>query len=175
MEDGGVITFELYPHVAPQSVYNFVYLVREGFYDGLTFHRIIDGFMIQGGCPLGTGAGNPGYSIFGEFPDNGFENSLSHTRGVLSMARRGDCYDSAGSQFFIMHSDSFFLDSGYAAFGMVTNGMEVVDQIVEEAHVIDGNGTVLRGDQPIIRSITIDDDVILPWPDMIIQDDAPSS
>jgi len=169
MEDGGIIRFELYPHIAPQSVYNFIYLARGGFYDGLTFHRIISGFMAQGGCPAGTGGGNPGWSIFGEFADNGFDNDLPHTRGVLSMARRGDDYNSAGSQFFIIHVDgrsASSLDGGYAAFGMVTEGMDIVDQIMETEN--DGpNGSVAVADRPVIRSITIDDDVIVPWPDKI--------
>jgi len=165
MEDGGEIVFELYPNIAPQSVFNFVYLARDGFYDGLKFHRIMSGFMIQGGCPIGTGTGNPGYAIFGEFQANGFENDLSHTRGVFSMARAAD-FNSAGSQFFICHGNPRFLDREYAGFGMVLSGMDVVDKIAETP-VIDNNGTVLPENQPVIRSITIDDDVILPWPDKL--------
>lgn len=128
MENGDLITAELYPEIAPQSVYNFVHLVQDGFYDGLTFHRVIPGFMIQGGCPFGTGTGNPGWSIRGEFSQNGFENNLKHTRGVLSMARSARP-DSAGCQFFIMHDDAPHLDGGYAAFGKVISGMEAVDKI----------------------------------------------
>ena len=162
MEDGGVIVLELYPDLAPQSVRNFVSLARAGFYDGLKFHRIIKGFMIQGGCPLGDGTGNPGYSIKGEFTENGFINELSHTRGVLSMARANDP-DSAGSQFFIVHGDSKFLDEKYAAFGKVTSGMDVVDRLAETP-VIDNNGSVAAKNMPVIRSITIDDDIELPDP-----------
>ncbi len=128
MADGGVIKLELYPRIAPNTVANFVTLAQSGFYDGLTFHRVIPGFMIQGGDPTGTGTGGPGYSIKGEFADNGFENPLSHDRGVLSMARAND-FDSAGSQFFIMHQKAKHLDGQYAAFGVVTSGMDVVDRI----------------------------------------------
>jgi len=162
MEDGGVIVIELYPDLAPQSVRNFVYLARDGFYDGLKFHRIMKGFMIQGGCPLGTGTGNPGYSIAGEFTENGFENDLKHTRGVLSMARANDP-DSAGSQFFIVHGDAQFLDGKYAAFGQVISGMDVVDRIAETPN-IGTNGEVADKDKPVIKSITIDDDIELPEP-----------
>ncbi|MCL2409956.1 MAG: peptidylprolyl isomerase [Oscillospiraceae bacterium] len=166
MEDGGVIVVELYPHIAPQSVFNFVYLARQGFYDGLVFHRIMSGFMIQGGCPDGTGGGSPGHTIFGEFADNGFENNLAHVRGVLSMARRGDDYNSAGSQFFIVHGDSQFLDRAYAGFGAVISGMDVVDRLAETPN--DGpNGSVAPEDRPVIRTITIDDDIVLPLPDKI--------
>ena len=128
MENGGVIKGELYPEIAPQSVYNFIDLANKGFYDGLIFHRVIAGFMIQGGDPTGTGMGGPGYSIKGEFYMNGFDNNLKHKRGVLSMARSSNP-NSAGSQFFIMHEDAPHLDKQYAAFGKVTEGMEVVDQI----------------------------------------------
>ena len=128
MENGGVIKAELYPDVAPQSVYNFISLVKSGFYDGLIFHRVIPGFMIQGGCPEGTGMGGPGYCIKGEFFYNGFKNDLRHKRGVLSMAR-SQSPNSAGSQFFIMHEDAKHLDGQYAAFGKVTEGMDVVDAI----------------------------------------------
>ena len=128
MENGGVIKGELYPEIAPQSVYNFIDLANKGFYDGLIFHRVIKDFMIQGGDPTGTGMGGPGYSIKGEFFMNGFENNLKHKRGVLSMARSINP-NSAGSQFFIVHKDSPHLDQQYAAFGKVTEGMEVVDQI----------------------------------------------
>lgn len=129
VKDYGTIELELYPDIAPQSVYNFCYLVRQGFYDGLIFHRVISGFMIQGGDPEGTGMGGPGYTIKGEFAANGVENDLSHTRGVVSMARRSQPLDSAGSQFFIMHQDYTDLDGLYAAFGKVTKGIEVVDAI----------------------------------------------
>ena len=128
MENGGVIKAELYPAIAPNTVNNFISLVKKGFYDGLIFHRCISGFMIQGGCPQGTGTGGPGYSVKGEFAQNGVPNDLSHTRGVLSMARAGHP-DSAGSQFFIMHDDGPFLDGQYAAFGKVIEGMDVVDAI----------------------------------------------
>ena len=128
MQDGGKITCELYPDIAPQSVYNFISLANAGFYNGLIFHRVIPGFMIQGGCPEGTGMGGPGYCIKGEFEANGFHNDLRHTRGVLSMAR-AQAPDSAGSQFFIMHKDAPHLDGEYAAFGMVIDGMDVVDAI----------------------------------------------
>ena len=128
MEDGGKITAELYPEIAPISVNNFVSLIQKGFYDGILFHRVISGFMIQGGDPMGSGMGGPGYSIKGEFSSNGVKNDLSHKRGVLSMARAMDP-NSAGSQFFIMHADGDFLDGQYAAFGKVTEGMDVVDRI----------------------------------------------
>ena len=129
MEDGGVMKGELYPDIAPKTVENFEKLANEGFYDGLIFHRVIPGFMIQGGCPDGNGTGGPGYSIPGEFTMNGFRNDLKHERGVLSMARAMDP-DSAGSQFFIMTTTSPHLDGQYASFGRVTEGMEVADQIV---------------------------------------------
>ena len=128
MENGGVIKGELYPEIAPQSVYNFIDLANKGFYDGLLFHRVIKGFMIQGGDPTGTGMGGPGYCIKGEFYMNGVDNRLKHKRGVLSMARSMNP-NSAGSQFFIMHDDAPHLDKNYAAFGKVTEGMDVVDQI----------------------------------------------
>ena len=151
LENGGVIELELYPDIAPQSVYNFVYLARQGFYDGLIFHRVIKGFMIQGGDPEGSGMGGPGYGIKGEFSANGVENPLSHKRGIISMARSND-FDSAGSQFFIVHQDSSFLDGSYAPFGKVTEGMEYVDEIA---------GTPTDGsDRPLaevkIKTITID-------------------
>lgn len=128
MKDGGVIKLELYPQIAPESVKNFISLANSKFYDGLIFHRVISGFMIQGGCPKGNGTGGPGYNIKGEFSANGVDNSLSHERGVISMAR-AMAYDSAGSQFFICHADSQFLDGQYAAFGKVIEGMDVVDAI----------------------------------------------
>ena len=128
MESGDKIVAELYPEVAPQSVRNFISLVNKGFYNGLIFHRVISGFMIQGGCPQGTGMGGPGYCIKGEFKLNGINNNISHKRGVLSMAR-AQSPNSGGSQFFIMHEDGEFLDGQYAAFGAVTEGMDVVDEI----------------------------------------------
>ena len=126
----GTIKVELYPDIAPNTVKNFISLVNKGFYDGLIFHRVIRGFMIQGGCPEGIGTGGPGYSIKGEFAMNGFENNLKHTAGVISMAR-SQMPDSAGSQFFLMHEDSPHLDGQYAAFGKVTEGMDVVDAIAQ--------------------------------------------
>ena len=128
MMNGGIITLQLDPDMAPNTAANFIELANSGFYDGLIFHRVIEGFMIQGGDPTGTGMGGPGYAIKGEFTENGFENKLSHTRGVISMARSMNP-DSAGSQFFIMHQDGNFLDGQYAAFGIVTDGMDVVDAI----------------------------------------------
>lgn len=130
MQNGKVITLELYPNTAPETVKNFEKLVNEGFYNGLTFHRVINGFMIQGGCPKGNGTGGPGYHIKGEFASNGFDNPLKHTRGVISMARAQDP-NSAGSQFFIMHQDAPYLDGQYASFGKVIDGIEVVDEIAK--------------------------------------------
>ena len=130
MTDGSVMKAELYPEVAPNTVNNFISLVKKGFYDGIIFHRVIEGFMIQGGDPEGTGMGGPGYSIQGEFNYNGFANDLKHTPGVLSMARAMDP-DSAGSQFFIMHEAAPHLDGQYAAFGKVTDGLDVVNKIAE--------------------------------------------
>ena len=151
MENGGVIEGELYPDKAPQSVRNFIDLCSHNFYDGLIFHRVIPGFMIQGGCPEGTGMGGPGYCIKGEFFFNGFKNDLKHKRGVLSMAR-SQSPNSAGSQFFIMHQDAKHLDGQYAAFGKVTSGMDVVDAIAKTR-------TGMQ-DRPIeeqkIASITVD-------------------
>ena len=130
MENGDVMKVELYPEVAPNTVNNFISLVNKGFYDGLIFHRVINGFMIQGGCPNGTGMGGPGYSIAGEFAQNGFDNQLKHEPGVISMARAMNP-DSAGSQFFIMHKNSPHLDGAYAAFGKTIEGMDVVNKIAE--------------------------------------------
>ena len=130
MENGKQIRLELYPEIAPITVENFIKLVKQGFYDGLTFHRIIPGFMIQGGCPDGTGMGGPGWQIKGEFASNGVKNPLKHTRGVISMAR-AMMPNSAGSQFFIMHEDAPHLDGQYAAFGKVIEGMDVVDEIAQ--------------------------------------------
>lgn len=151
MEEGGVIRAELYPDVAPNTVKNFVSLVSKGYYDGLIFHRVIEGFMIQGGCPQGSGTGGPGYSIKGEFLQNGFANDLKHTRGVLSMAR-SMMPDSAGSQFFIMHEDSPHLDGSYAAFGKVVEGMDVVDRIAKVR--VDFNDRPLKEQK--IRSMTVE-------------------
>ena len=128
MENGGVMKAELYPEIAPNTVNNFISLIKKGFYNGLIFHRVISGFMIQGGCPDGNGMGGPGYDIRGEFIQNGFDNQLKHSRGVLSMARAMHP-DSAGSQFFIMHADYPYLDGQYAAFGKLTEGFDVLDEI----------------------------------------------
>ncbi|MCI8872704.1 MAG: peptidylprolyl isomerase [Lachnospiraceae bacterium] len=130
MENGDLMKAELYPEIAPNTVNNFISLIQSGYYNGLCFHRVIRGFMIQGGCPEGTGTGGPGYSIRGEFAQNDFSNDLKHSPGVLSMARTM-APDSAGSQFFIMHKDSPHLDGAYAAFGKITEGMEIVDRIAE--------------------------------------------
>ena len=155
VKDKGTIELELDADTAPITVNNFVNLVKNKFYDGLTFHRIIEGFMIQGGDPLGNGTGGSSTNIKGEFAANGVENNISHVRGVISMARNGFDYNSASSQFFIVHKDSTFLDGNYAAFGHVTSGMEVVDKIAEGAKVEDDNGKVLSENQPIIEKIRI--------------------
>lgn len=152
VKDYGVITLELDADNAPITVTNFMKLVNEGFYDGLTFHRIIDGFMMQGGDPTGTGMGGSSETIKGEFATNGIKNSLSHKRGVVSMAR-SQKKDSASSQFFICHQDSEYLDGQYAAFGIVIDGMDVVDAVCANAIVEDNNGTVKPENQPIINSI----------------------
>ena len=152
IENYGTITAELYGDAAPITVENFLKLVDEGFYDGLTFHRIISGFMIQGGDPTGTGAGGSDEPIKGEFSANGVENDISHVRGVLSMARKPD-FDSASSQFFIMHADADYLDGQYAAFGRVISGIEVVDAICDATPVTDNNGAVNPEDRPVIVSI----------------------
>lgn len=152
MENGGQIKAELYPDKAPITVENFKKLVKQGFYDGLTFHRVIEGFMIQGGCPRGDGTGGPGYQIKGEFSRNGVANDLKHTRGVLSMAR-AMAPDSAGSQFFIMHRDAPHLDGSYAAFGKVIEGIEVVDEI---ASVPTGAGD--RPKKPVVmKKVTVEE------------------
>lgn len=156
VKDYGTISVELDVDVAPITVTNFVDLAKDGFYDGLTFHRIISGFMIQGGDPLGNGTGGSDKTIKGEFSENGVENSISHVRGTISMARSQD-YDSASSQFFIMHKDNPGLDGQYAAFGTVTKGMEVVDKICENTQVEDENGTVAAENQPVIKSIKVID------------------
>ena len=157
VEDYGDIEVELDADTAPITVTNFIKLVNEGFYDGLTFHRIIDGFMIQGGDPKGNGTGGSDEKIKGEFSQNGVTNNISHKRGVISMARASYSMDSASSQFFIVHKDSEYLDGQYAAFGHVTSGMDVVDKICERVEVIDSNGTTLRKDQPIIKKISVID------------------
>ena len=151
MENGDVIKGELYPETAPNTVNNFISLANSGYYNGLTFHRVIYGFMIQGGCPNGTGTGNPGYSIKGEFSGNGFKNDLKHTAGVISMAR-SMMPDSAGSQFFIMHRDAPHLDGSYAAFGKVTEGMEFVNAIAE----CDTDFRDRPLDPQVIKSISVD-------------------
>ena len=151
MEHGGIIKAELYPDIAPESVNNFISLIKNGFYNGLIFHRVISGFMIQGGDPQGTGMGGPGYCIKGEFRVNGVDNKLSHKRGVLSMAR-SQAPNSAGSQFFIMHADGPFLDGQYSAFGAVTEGLDVVDAIASVR--------TDRNDRPAeeqkMKSVTVD-------------------
>ena len=152
----GTIVLELDADVAPITVENFANLVNEGFYNGLTFHRIISGFMIQGGDPLGNGTGGSSKTIKGEFASNGVKNSISHVRGTISMAR-SSMPNSASSQFFIVHQDSTFLDGHYAAFGTVTSGMEVVDKICADTAVEDDNGTVAKNNQPVIEKITIID------------------
>ena len=156
VQDYGTIALELDADTAPISVTNFINLANEGFYDGLTFHRIISGFMIQGGDPNGNGTGGSEKTIKGEFSANGVENDISHVRGVISMARANDP-DSGSSQFFIVHEDSTFLDGQYAAFGHVTDGMDVVDAICEAVPVQDNNGTVAAADQPVITAVTVVD------------------
>ena len=156
VKDYGTIEVELDGDTAPITVANFVKLVNEKFYDGLTFHRIMSGFMIQGGDPLGNGTGGSDETIKGEFSSNGVENNISHKRGVISMARSSEP-DSASSQFFIMHQDADYLDGQYAAFGKVTKGMSVVDKICEDVTPTDGNGTVEKADQPVIESIRMVD------------------
>ena len=154
IRDYGTITLELDADTAPISVTNFVKLVQDGFYDGLTFHRIIDGFMMQGGDPLGNGTGGSEEKIKGEFDSNGVENKISHVKGTLSMARAADP-DSASSQFFIVQTDSVFLDGDYAGFGHVTEGLEIVDQICADAEPTDQNGTISADQQPVIEKIVI--------------------
>lgn len=156
VKDYGTITAELDPTYAPLTVENFLSLAKAGFYDGLTFHRIIDGFMIQGGDPLGTGLGGAETTIKGEFSSNGVDNPLSHTRGALSMARSQN-KDSASSQFFIVQQDSTYLDGDYAVFGYVTDGMDIVDKICEDTAVTDNNGTVSKENQPVIESVEVID------------------
>ncbi len=156
VKDYGTIKVELDADVAPITVTNFVNLAKEGFYDGLTFHRIISGFMIQGGDPLGNGTGGSDVTIKGEFSSNGVENNMKHVRGVISMARSMEP-DSASSQFFIMHEDAPHLDGEYAAFGKVTEGMEIVDEICKNTKVLDSNGTVEKANQPVMESIKVID------------------
>ena len=156
IEKYGTIKLELDADTAPISVTNFVKLAEEGFYDGLTFHRIIDGFMIQGGDPNGDGTGGSDETIKGEFSENGVENNISHVRGVISMARSMD-NDSASSQFFIVHKDSLFLDGKYAGFGKVTDGMDIVDKICKDVKVEDADGTTLPEKQPVIDTVKVVD------------------
>lgn len=156
VKDYGTISLELYADIAPITVSNFAKLVNKGFYDGLTFHRIIEGFMIQGGDPLGNGTGGSDENIKGEFAMNGVQNSISHVRGTISMAR-ATSYNSASSQFFIMQEDTPSLDGQYAAFGKVTDGIEIVDKICKDTQVEDSNGTVLKENQPVIEKITMID------------------
>ena len=151
LENGQVMRGELYPEKAPNTVNNYIALANSGYYDGLIFHRVIPGFMIQGGCPQGTGMGGPGYCIKGEFAANGVQNDLRHSRGVLSMAR-SQAPNTAGSQFFIMHADGYFLDGQYAAFGMVMEGMEEVDRIAS----VRTNGADKPYENQTIASITVD-------------------
>lgn len=154
VKDYGKMQFELDPSQAPITVENFLKLVKEGFYDGLTFHRIISGFMIQGGDPLGTGYGGSDKTIKGEFASNGVNNTIKHERGVISMARSMDP-NSASSQFFIMHQTNDHLDGDYAAFGHILSGIEIVDAICKDTPVQDGNGTVSKIDQPVIEYIKV--------------------
>lgn len=156
IKDYGSISLELDASEAPITVTNFIQLVNDGFYDGLTFHRIIDEFMIQGGDPNHNGTGGSENTIKGEFSQNNVKNNISHTRGTISMAR-SNAYDSASSQFFIVQEDSLFLDGAYAAFGHVTEGMEIVDKICEDAKPIDDNGTINYEEQPVITSIKVVD------------------
>ena len=156
MENGDIMKAELYPEIAPNTVNNFISLVKKGFYDGVIFHRVINGFMIQGGDPNGNGTGGSENTIKGEFSSNGVENTLSHTRGAISMARSQNP-DSASSQFFICHADSTFLDGQYACFGYVTDGMDVVDAVCEAAQPTDGNGTIPADQQPVITAIRVID------------------
>lgn len=155
IKDYGSISLELYPDIAPETVNNFVSLAKAGFYDNLTFHRIIDGFMIQGGDPQANGFGGSDKTIKGEFSANGFNNPLKHERGVISMARGPYDYNSASSQFFIVQTTAPSLDGQYASFGRVTKGIEIVDQICKDTPVEDDDGTVLRENQPVIVKVTV--------------------
>ena len=161
----GDILIELYPGTAPATAENFLKLIGAKFYDGKIFHRVISGFMIQGGCPQGTGTGGPGWNIKGEFSANGVANPLKHSRGVISMARAA-AYDSAGSQFFIMHHDYPSLNGKYAAFGRVVSGIEVVDKIVQIPNS-GPNGAVAEENKPAMKSVTINSDIELPEPDKL--------
>lgn len=154
IENYGKVTVALDKNFAPATVDNFVSLAKSGFYDGLTFHRIINGFMMQGGCPEGSGYGNTGKFIKGEFKEAGFDNRLPHTRGAISMAR-GSKVDSASCQFFIVQEDSPHLNGGYAVFGYVTEGMDIVDSVCRDANPVDNNGTIPKSAQPVIESIKI--------------------
>ena len=162
MESGKKIEIELMPEQAPNTVANFKSLAADGFYDGLSFHRVISGFMIQGGCPKGTGTGGPGYMIKGEFTANGVDNTIKHEKGVISMARAAS-HDSAGSQFFIMHEDASFLDGQYAAFGKVVSGLDVVDEIAG----VNTNAADRPLIPQIIKSITLSDDEVVGGVDKI--------
>lgn len=155
IKDYGTVTVKLEPSSAPVTCANFVKLANSGFYNGLTFHRIMEGFMMQGGDPKGDGTGGSDQTIVGEFSDNGYKNTLSHTRGAISMARNGYDYNSASSQFFIVQADSTFLDGQYAAFGYVTSGIEIVDKICKNAKPTDDNGTIIPSQQPVIESVSI--------------------
>ena len=162
MENGKKIEIELLPEHAPNTVKNFKSLIKKGFYDGLIFHRVIKGFMIQGGCPKGSGTGGPGYGIKGEFSANGVDNKLKHQKGVISMARSA-MMDSAGSQFFIMHEDALFLDGQYAAFGRVVSGQDVVDEIATV-----GTNAADRPNEPqVIKSMTLSDDEVVEEPEKV--------
>lgn len=156
IENYGEVKLELDANTAPITVTNFIDLVNSGFYNGLTFHRIMDGFMIQGGDPTGTGMGGSDNKIKGEFEANGVKNDISHVKGVISMAR-SSAYDSASSQFFIVQTDSVFLDGNYAGFGHVTEGLDIIDKIAKDAKPIDNNGTIPKENQPVITSITVID------------------
>lgn len=160
MENGKKIEIELAPDSAPNTVANFKSLAAKGYYDGLIFHRVISGFMIQGGCPRGTGTGGPGYSIKGEFSGNGFKNPISHVRGVISMARSSDP-DSAGSQFFIVHADAKFLDGQYAAFGKVVSGMETVDEIA----AVDTDASDRPKAKQVMKSVTLSEGEVVTEPE----------
>lgn len=153
----GDISLVLFPEKAPKACENFLTHAKDGYYDGVIFHRVIEGFMIQGGDPEGTGMGGSDETIKGEFSANGVENNLSHTRGAISMARNSVSMDSASSQFFIVQSDSTYLDGQYACFGYVTSGMEIVDQICKDAQPADGNGTIPAAEQPVITAVRVID------------------
>lgn len=155
IKDYGTVTVKLEPSEAPVTCENFINLANSGFYNGLTFHRIMEGFMMQGGNPKGDGTGGSDQTIIGEFSDNGYKNTLSHKRGAISMARNGYDYNSASSQFFIVQADSTFLDGQYAAFGYVTSGIEIVDKICKNAKPTDDNGTIPASQQPVIESVSI--------------------